>query len=590
MKENLPFSNINDCFNCAFCSRTINISAISDKENTLTFKDLNHIKQNNHGKQIISYSENNNKMEKYTTYLDSECSICKKLQNKSKEIPIFFYCIKCGKIICNDCINEHLKLNENHHNYMSKEYIIKNNERGVKCLLHPYERDYDIFFRHNFHICNKCLINKKHILLRKCDLDEIKTYKATIDKLKGIIENLENCKEKKELDLYNKLISKNIQEENKENFYNNCKSSKNININLKKSEEQNYHNNQKGEIEELKKSEKYYKTTLNKKFPIDENEKIFFIKIINKLLENDQDCKDKLPINSKTDEIFEKFKDGVIFTKLINLIETNIIDQKSIIIGPNISRANKEKNLNLILNVAKKVGCIFDTTVDDILYEFKKNIHDLVFQILKSILLKKINIKECPKLLLLKNEKENEKDFLSLKSEDLLIRWFNYHLKKSNYPKMLTNFGEDIKNSEKYIYLLSQLYPNIFEESILEITDINKRAEIIIHNCKKIGVDVNIIPEDIINGNENLNLFFIIELFNYNHGMDKLNEDEKIENMELLDDEENFYSYYNFEDNDEVDEEKIENKKLLDDENYEEYFDRFYNSEDYNEIDEDDRD
>ena len=126
---------------------------------------------------------------------------------------------------------------------------------------------------------------------------------------------------------------------------------------------------------------------------------------------------------------------------------------------------------------------------------------------------------------------------------------------------MLTNFGEDIKNSEKYIYLFNQLYPNICDKSVLENTDIRERAEIIINNCMKIGIDVNILPEDIVNGNENLNLFFIIELFNYNHGMDKLNEDEKIENMELLDDED-----------------------------YEEYYDRFYNSEDYNEIDEDDRD
>ena len=32
-------------------------------------------------------------------------------------------------------------------------------------------------------------------------------------------------------------------------------------------------------------------------------------------------------------------------------------------------------------------------------------------------------------------------------SEQLLLRWMNYHLKKANYSKEVTNFGSDIKVS-----------------------------------------------------------------------------------------------------------------------------------------------
>ena len=78
----------NDCYNCAECPYPIEILLINDKENSLTFKCLNPIEKNNHNIQTISISEYINLMEKYT-YLNSECYICKKLQNQSKNIPIF---------------------------------------------------------------------------------------------------------------------------------------------------------------------------------------------------------------------------------------------------------------------------------------------------------------------------------------------------------------------------------------------------------------------------------------------------------------------------------------------------------------------
>ena len=122
--DSLMFGNKN-CYNCTKCSSSVEILSINEKENLLTFKCLNPIEKDNHNIQTISIAEYINTMKKYT-FSCSECSICKKLQNQSKDIPIFSYCIKCDKIICNDCISEHLKLYEKNHPNMSKEYIIKN--------------------------------------------------------------------------------------------------------------------------------------------------------------------------------------------------------------------------------------------------------------------------------------------------------------------------------------------------------------------------------------------------------------------------------------------------------------------------------
>ena len=175
MNNSLKVGN-NDCYNCTSCSCHIEILTINDNESTITFKCLNPIEKDNHKIQTISIDKYINSMKKYT-YLYSECFICKKLQNQSKDIPVFFYCIKCNKIICNDCVNKHLESNEKNHHNLNKEYIIKNNEKGIKCLIHPTEKNMVFCFDCNIHLCNKCLKSKKHIMHRKNDLIEVKPVK-----------------------------------------------------------------------------------------------------------------------------------------------------------------------------------------------------------------------------------------------------------------------------------------------------------------------------------------------------------------------------------------------------------------------------
>ena len=53
--------------------------------------------------------------------------------------------------------------------------------------------------------------------------------------------------------------------------------------------------------------------------PYSDKEKNKYAKIINKLLKDDPDCKNKIPIDPKSDELYEKLRDGVILSKLVNL-------------------------------------------------------------------------------------------------------------------------------------------------------------------------------------------------------------------------------------------------------------------------------
>lgn len=48
---------------------------------------------------------------------------------------------------------------------------------------------------------------------------------------------------------------------------------------------------------------------------------------------------------------------------------------------------------------------------------------------------------------------------MKLSPEELLIRWVNYHLARSNCGRQITNFTTDIKDSVAYIHLLHQIAP-----------------------------------------------------------------------------------------------------------------------------------
>ena len=64
--------------------------------------------------------------------------------------------------------------------------------------------------------------------------------------------------------------------------------------------------------------------------PYCDKDKNKYAKIINKLLKDDPDCKGKIPIDPKGDDLYNKLRDGVILVKLINLCEPGVINEADI--------------------------------------------------------------------------------------------------------------------------------------------------------------------------------------------------------------------------------------------------------------------
>ena len=271
--------------------------------------------------------------------------------------------------------------------------------------------------------------------------------------------------------------------------------------------------------------------------PYNVNEKECYCKIINKLLENEEELKTKLPMNPESNEIFKKIKDGVILAKLVNIAAPGTVDERVIVKDPSMTIEDKKANVNLVINSAKSIGCLTEAKSDDVLNEVRRLDVDLLYQVLKPIVYKKISVQDYPQMLRFKQEKEEIEELLTLGPEDFIKRWFNYHLAKINHPKKLEKFGEDLKDSEKYTLLLNILNEEC-DKSALEQDNLLERANKVLENAPKIGANIYIKNVDIPSGNEHLNKFFSAELFMANHGMGEATPEEKMMANKLLDDDE----------------------------------------------------
>lgn len=256
-------------------------------------------------------------------------------------------------------------------------------------------------------------------------------------------------------------------------------------------------------------------------------ERSAYAKVIVECLYKDPDCQKYFPIDPETNDVFKILTDGVILCKLINCAENGTIDERVINKKQNMNIFLMNENLRLAINASKAIGCqvisIFPETIMEQRYEM---ILGLLWQILKRVVLAEININAHPQLVRLLRDGEQLSDLLKMKPEDILLRWFNFHLKNAGHDKEITNFGKDIQDSVKYTILLNQLNKDC-DTSALTEDDLTKRGEKVLDNSKKLGVESFITPTDIVKGNAKLNTLYTAAIFNHCHGLDPPTQEEQ---------------------------------------------------------------
>jgi len=129
-------------------------------------------------------------------------------------------------------------------------------------------------------------------------------------------------------------------------------------------------------------------------------------------------------------------------------------------------------------------------------------------------------------------------DLLGLPPEELLKRWVNYHMEKQEYPKRIKNFTSDIKDGTVYTVLLKSIGENKGCNLDPLKWDDRKRANEVINGAKKIGCKPFLTSNDILSGNDKLNMAFVAQLFNTCPGLKEVDAEEQKELAGLLEDDE----------------------------------------------------
>eukprot|EP00968_Pinguiococcus_pyrenoidosus_P012092 scaffold1023_cov313-Pinguiococcus_pyrenoidosus.AAC.22 len=218
-------------------------------------------------------------------------------------------------------------------------------------------------------------------------------------------------------------------------------------------------------------------------------------------------------------DLFQACSDGLVFCKLVNMAVPDTVDDRALNTRPNMSVFQKTENNNLAINAAKSIGCkVTNIGANDLLEGRPILVMGLIWQIIRIQLLSNISLKQHPELIRLLHQGETLEDLMKLPPEQILIRWFNFHLKAANHPRRIQNFGPDLKDSECYSVLMHQLAPNtcdyITEDDSLE------RADHVLRNAERLGVPHFIKKTDIVSGNRKLNMGFCAQIFNTCPGLE----------------------------------------------------------------------
>jgi hypothetical protein len=268
-----------------------------------------------------------------------------------------------------------------------------------------------------------------------------------------------------------------------------------------------------------------------------------------------------LPIPSSEtplSNLLESLRDGVVLGYTIHALNASTITPKSLHHSIDLSQLGRQyskslfevnENLNQIVHAAAQLKSISVVNLGsaDILDRNVDIVLGLVWQLVRAHLLRDVNLVSRPELIRLLLPGESLKDLLKLSSEQLLVRWVNYHLARAGSSRCIANFGQrDIGDAEVYLELLGQICPRSVDRSQLEAAvgmDPADRASAVLDIADQIGCRRFVTAKDIQAGQTRLNLAFTASLFNEYIGIHLPSDDEvkalmnKLEDLEAENDE-----------------------------------------------------
>ena len=283
----------------------------------------------------------------------------------------------------------------------------------------------------------------------------------------------------------------------------------------------------------------------NKKSSI-QQEQISFSNWINKIDLN-------IDPNSETD-LYVKCSSGQIFIKILKLISDDLVDDEAVEyfeltrgIGPGTGGTSdcSIELINLTINTLASLGCRTSkfnaeeiSSIQEnieISLKTKKMVLDLLWELIRTFLLKDLEIDKSPKLFqklkVLLKPSEILDNLYHLDYKEILTRWFNYHLSQAGSGTQISNFSSDIKSGQNYQILLEQLqkceksdmlesgdfsngFFTVAKCNFKSVKNFPSRARQVLKMADNLGCKEFIGVDEIVSGHGRLNAAFVMNLFN----------------------------------------------------------------------------
>ncbi|KAJ5075757.1 fimbrin-1 [Anaeramoeba ignava] len=247
---------------------------------------------------------------------------------------------------------------------------------------------------------------------------------------------------------------------------------------------------------------------------------------INLRLKFDRDLISVLPIGTKSADLLQAAKSGVLLCKLINDSFPSTIDSRAI--NYEITDESALENHNLCVNSAKWIGCnVVGIESQSLLNGDESSILQLTWEIIKVGLFSQLTITKHPEILVLFDENNTGptqklvEEINKIPPENILLKWINYHIHKAGDKRNIQNFSGDLREPSAFAILMNQLSPQLCPlDEFTKETDIDIQAKEIEKFASSLGCKEFVSAQAIVSGRyEQLNIAFLALLFHTRSGL-----------------------------------------------------------------------
>lgn len=127
-------------------------------------------------------------------------------------------------------------------------------------------------------------------------------------------------------------------------------------------------------------------------------ERSMIARTINRTCKDDELLADRLPIDPDTDDLFHACSDGMVLIHLINHIEKDSIDMRTVNKGSNLNIYKVRENLDQAFTVAKTMIKVIGIDAQTFLDKTGYLMLGILWQLVRLLTMKTISLNECPEI------------------------------------------------------------------------------------------------------------------------------------------------------------------------------------------------